>query len=449
MPNQPNHPPMPSSFRPSLLTIAFACTLFTAPSLTAQDRVASALPSDVEDNLDHAATDWGWWRGPHRMGTANPNQKPPLEFGNDKNVLWQATVPGRGFGSPIVVGNRVFLATSDESTGAQSILAYDRTSGKRLWQTTVHADGGMKKNAKSTMASGSPACDGQHIFINFPNSGGLHTTALDMSGKRLWQVKICDYVEHQGYGASPALYRDLVIVSADNKGGGAIAALNRATGEVVWKRDRPALPNYPSPILLRIGGIDQIIMVGCDQIVSYSPLTGKTLWETAGATTECVTSTVTDGKHVYTSGGYPTNHMSAILADGSAKLAWQNKERLYVPSLVIHDGYLYGVLDAGIAMCWKADTGEEMWKERLGGTFSSSAVLVGDQVFISNEEGDFFIFRASPKGYEELAKNRLGDLVMATPAICGNQIFHRVSNSASDGSMQEVLYCLETQKSSE
>jgi outer membrane protein assembly factor BamB len=190
-------------------------------------------------------------------------------------------------------------------------------------------------------------------------------------------------------------------------------------------------------------------MVGCDQIVSYSPLTGKTLWETAGATTECVTSTVTDGKHVYTSGGYPTNHMSAILADGSAKLAWQNKERLYVPSLVIHDGYLYGVLDAGIAMCWKADTGEEMWKERLGGTFSSSAVLVGDQVFISNEEGDFFIFRATPKAYEELAKNHLGDLVMATPAICGNQIFHRVSNSASDGSMQEVLYCLETQKSSE
>lgn len=402
----------------------------------------SDQPAGVDDQLNFPATDWPWWRGPLRNGTASPDQHPPTEFSETQNVRWRAEVPGRGFGSPTVVGNRVFLATSDEATGSQSVLAWDRVTGKRLWQTVVHPSGGMRKNAKSTAASSTPASDGERLFINFPNSDALYTTALDLDGNRLWQVKISDYVIHQGYGASPALYRDLVIATADNKGGGAIAALKRESGEVVWRRERPALPNYPSPILLRVGGVDQLVMTGCDQVVSYDPLTGKTLWETAGATTECVTSTLTDGQRVFTSGGYPANHMSAIRADGSAELVWKNDNRLYVPSLVIRDGYLFGILDAGIAMCWKSDTGEELWKQRLGGTFSSSPVLVGDQIFVSNEEGDFFVFKAQPERFQSVAKNKLGDLVMATPTLCGGQIFHRVTDIDDSGNAQEFLYCL-------
>ena len=183
-------------------------------------------------------------------------------------------------------------------------------------------------------------------------------------------------------------------------------------------------------------------MTGCNRVMSLDPVTGATNWETEGATEECVTSTVTDGRLIYTSGGYPKNHMSAIDATGSAELVWENKTRLYVPSLLIKEGYLYGVLDAGIAMCWKADTGEEQWKERLGGTFSSSPVLVGDQVFATNEAGEFFIFRASPNGYEEIAKNHLGEQVFATPTICGNRIYHRVAHLSEDGERQEMLYCI-------
>lgn len=396
----------------------------------------------VQDGFSIKATDWPWWRGPHRNGSADPQQKPPLHFSETENVRWKAMIPGRGHGSPTVVGDRVYLATSDEREGAQSILCLDRGSGKQRWLTTVHPSGGMRKNEKSTAASSTPACDGERVYINFPNHGALVTTALDLQGKIVWQRKISNYVEHQGYGASPALYRDLVIVSSDNKGGGAIAGLKRVNGEVVWQRERPALPNYASPTLVSVGGQDQVIMVGCDKIVSYEPLTGKTLWETEGATTECVTSTVTDGKLVFTSGGYPTNHMSAIAADGSAKQVWRNGVRLYVPSLVIRDGYLYGVLDAGIAMCWNADSGEEMWKERLGGSFSSSPVLVGDKIFAANESGEFFIFRAQPDKFEKVANNRLGEVAMATPVICANQIFHRVSQTNEAGKLQEVLYCL-------
>ena len=396
----------------------------------------------VDDRVSVAATDWPWWRGTMRNGTADGNQEVPTKFGESENVRWKAEVPGRGYGSPTVVGERVFLATADESTGSQALNCYDRSSGKQIWRTVVHASGGMMKNSKSTLASSTPACDGQRLFINFPNSDSLVTSALDLDGKVLWQTKISDYVVHQGYGASPAIYQDLVIVSADNKGGGAIAGLKRTSGEIVWRRDRPRLPNYPSPIILNVAGKDQVIMVGCNQVVSYDPLTGQTYWETAGATEECVTSTVTDGKLIYTSGGYPTNHMSAIAADGSAKKVWENSERLYVPSLVIRDGYLYGVLDAGIAMCWKADSGKEMWKARLGGTFTSSPVLVGDKIFISNEAGEFFVYQATPEEFAQVSKNQLGDLVMATPSICGGEIFHRVTHVSENGSQSEFLYCI-------
>ncbi len=396
----------------------------------------------VDDRIYAAPSDWPWWRGPMRNGTAAAEQMPPTSFSAVMNVRWKAEVAGRGYGSPTVVGNRLFLATGDESTGAQSVICYDRESGTQLWKTVVHPSGGMMKNVKSTLASSTPACDAERVFINFPNSDTLVTSALDRDGKILWQTKIADYVIHQGYGASPAIYQDLVIVSADNKAGGAIAGLERASGEMVWRRDRPQLPNYPSPIILNVAGKDQVIMVGCNQVVSYDPLTGQTNWETAGATEECVTSTVTDGKLIYTSGGYPTNHMSAISADGSATKVWENKERLYVPSLVIHNGYLYGVLDAGIAMCWKADSGKEMWKARLGGTFTSSPVLVGDKIFISNEAGEFFVYQATPEKFAQVSKNKLGDLVMATPAICGSEIFHRVTHVGDDGSQHEMLYCI-------
>jgi outer membrane protein assembly factor BamB len=401
---------------------------------------AQQLPR-VDDQLQVSAIDWPWWRGPLRDGTAHPNQDPPLDFGEGRNMLWKAPVPGRGHGSPIVVGERLFLATANEETGAQYLLCYARDSGKQLWQSVIHAEGGMRKNERSTAASSTPACDGERVYINFPNAGKLITSAVTLEGDILWQREIANYVMHQGYGSSPALYQRLVIVSADNKGGGALAALDTQTGEVIWRRERPESPNYPSPILVHVNGKDQIIMVGCDTVVSYAPLTGESLWEVAGATTECVTSTLTDGQLVYTSGGYPRNHMSAIRADGSGELVWENSSRLYVPSLVIHQGYLFGVLDAGIAVCWKADNGQEMWKQRLGGTFSSSPVLVNDTIYVTNESGEFFIFRASPQRFEQLAKNQIGDQVFATPTIADSRIYHRVAMLDGPTIRQEWMYC--------
>jgi len=422
-----------------MLRFALLLILFTGITVTMPPQ--SVHGEAVDDQIKVDSQDWPWWRGPLRNGTANPDQQPPTKWSSDENVVWQSPVPGRGHGSPTVVGDCVYLATGDEKSGAQSVLCFDRKTGRQLWNTVVHDSGLMIKNSRGTGASSSVACDGQRLFINFANSGAMYTTALSLGGKQLWQTKITDYVIHQGYGSSPAIYQSLVIVSADNKGGGAMAGLDRKTGNIVWRNERPKKPNYSSPVIFNVAGKDQLFMTGCNLVSSFEPLTGKQIWQVAGATTECVTSTVTDGKHIYSSGGYPRNHMSAYLADGSGKIVWENKNRIYVPSILIRNGYLYGVMDAGVAGCWKCDTGEQMWKARLGGNFTASPVLVGERIYATNESGATFIFAANPERFRRPTVNQLGDEVFASATICGGKIFMRVANTKA-GSRQETLYCL-------
>lgn len=392
------------------------------------------------------SSDWPWWRGPSQNGQADSNQTPPTRWSETENVRWRVPVAGRGHGSPTVVGDQVFLATANTRTQTQSVISCDRQTGKRRWETVVHKGGfenksKRKANEKASLASSSVACDGQRLFTNFLHDNAVFTTALDMQGNILWQQKITDYIVHQGYGSSPAIYGPLVVVSADNKGGGAVAGLDRETGTIVWQRERPAKPNYASPVIVNAADRDQLIFIGCDLVTSLDPLTGNTLWEIEGATTECVTTTVTDGEHIFTSGGYPKNHISAVKADGSGVITWENNTRAYVPSLLEHEGFLYATLDAGVAACFRCEDGEETWKTRLGGTFSSSPVMVANLIYATNEEGTTFVYRVNPEAFELVAENQLGQSVFATPAICDSAIFMRVAHQ-EDGQRQEYLYCV-------
>lgn len=404
-----------------------------------QSAAADASASEIRVDLSQ---DWPWWRGPTHDGIANPDQHPPVKWSDSENIVWKASLPGRSHGSPIVVGDQVVVTAADHDRDIQSVLCFDRGTGKQLWESIIHEKGlDVKNNEKSSMASAAAACDGDRFFVNFLNGDSVCMTAIDRQGKKLWQTKLSPYVNHQGFGSSPLLHQDLVIGVSDNKGGGAIVAMNRATGDIVWQKTRPAKPNYSSPVIFNVDGKDQLFLIGCDLVTSLNPTTGETFWEVEGATTECVTTTVTDGHRIFTSGGYPKNHVSAVAADGSGKIVWENPTRSYVPSLLTRDGYLFAVMDAGIAMCWKSDTGEEVWKGRLSGTFSSSPVLVGDLIYAANEEGQTFVFRASAEKLEIIATNQLGNSVFATPAICGSRIYQRVAQDI-DGRRQEILYCI-------
>lgn len=408
--------------------------------------VCVSAASAYTDDINVSSDDWAWWRGPNHDGAANPNQNPPTTWDDETNVLWKVPVPGRGHASPTVVGDHVYLATADEERQIQSVLCFNRTNGERVWKTDVHHGGfeseGRPGHVRASKASSTIASDGHRLFVNFINSNAVYTTALNMDGEQLWQQKVTDYVLHQGYGSSPTVYGPLVIVSADNKGGGAIAAFNRESGELAWKNQRPELPNYTSPIILKVNGREQVVFSGCDLVSSFDPMTGEKLWETPGATTECVTSVVTDGAYVFTSGGYPANHIAAVNANGPAKEVWRNDVRVYVPSLLEKDEYIYGVTDAGEAFCYEGKTGKQIWQERVRAKFTASPVLVGDNVYALSDRGETFVFKAKPDGFELVSKNDINaDDVFASPVVCGGRVYLRVARTEG-GVRQEMLYCI-------
>jgi hypothetical protein len=387
-------------------------------------------------------TDWPMWRGLHGDGHAKAIKGLPLKWSDSKNVVWKAKLPGRGHSTPTVVGNRIYLATAEVGKQVQSVLCFEKGTGKLIWQRAIHTGNFVKGgNKHKSDASSAVVCDGTQLYVSFPNDKKIHTTALSMEGKVLWQTAVSDYVIHQGFGTSPTVYRDVVIAKADSKKiGGAVAGLNKKTGKVIWKIKRPKYPNYTTPVMITAYGKLQMVFAGAELITSIDPLTGKKHWEFPGSTQECVTTAVTDGKRIFVSGGWPKNHIAAIEADGSGKITWQNTARVYVPSMLMKDGHLYATMDAGFAVCWESATGKELWKERLGGAFFASPVLVGERIYATNLAGKTFVYSTDPKEFKLLATNQLGNEVYASPIVSGNRLYLRVA--FKDASRQEWLYCI-------
>ena len=415
----------PRNFLPTFLALGALC--------------AELLPA--RGATTDSSSDWPGWRGPTADGQVAPNQKVPVRWSENENVLWRAPIRGRGHGSPTVAGPKIFLATADLQTEEQLVVCYERATGKLLWETVVHKgniDTGGHRNA--SQASSSVAWDGERLYINFLNNRAVHTSALDASGKLLWQQRVSDFQVHQGFGSSPVLHESVVLVSADHRGGGKIAGLNKQTGRILWQHDRPKVANYASPAVLHVAGRTQAILAGCNLVSSYEPLTGKKLWELEGSTEETVVTAVTDGSRIFVGGGYPRNHTAAIEADGSGKITWQNATRAYVPSMLVKAGHLYAVLDSGHAVCWKSDTGDELWREKVDRDFYGSPVMLGSRIYSTNQHGVTSVFEASPAAFKLLAQNSLGDEAFSSPSICGDRIYLR---SAKKGEpRQEFLWCI-------
>lgn len=388
-----------------------------------------------------SAPDWPRWRGPTGDGQADPAQKVPEKWSDSEKVVWRTPLRGRGHSSPTVVGDRIFLTTADTAAQEQLVLCLDRESGRELWATVVHRGNLDSGNHRlSSPAASSVTWDGERAFINFPNAKGIHTSALDASGRILWQRRIGDFVMHQGFGSSPVVHGGVVLVSADHRGGGVIKGLDRRTGEVVWSHDRPKIPNYTTPAIIEVAGRAQAVLAGCNLITSLDPLTGRKIWEVEGATEECVTTAVTDGRRVFVSGGYPKNNTTAVEADGSGKIAWQNNTRVYVPSKLVREGHLYAMLDAGQAVCWNSETGEELWREKVDRDFYGSPVMLGDRIFVTNQRAVTSVLQVSPKGMKLIAQNKLGDESLSSPSICGNRIYLRSAKTSPE--RQEYLWAI-------
>ena len=389
--------------------------------------------------------DWPWWRGPSGNGIAAAGQKPPVSWSESNNIVWKNAVPGRGHASPTVVGNRIFLCTADDKELTQSILCYDRKTGKRLWAKLINKGAFPGRiNRKNTHASPSVASDGKKIYATFLNNDRLQAVALDFNGKKVWEHDCGLFKPNQyknGYASSPFLYGKLVIVAGDFDGKGYLTAVNQETGKEVWKTNRPARVNYASPVVAPVNGRHQLLISGCDMVAGYDPLTGKQIWKSSATTMATAGTMVWHKNLVFASGGYPDAETACVKADGSGEVVWRNNQKCYEQSLISYKGYIYAMTDRGIVFCWNAMTGKEQWRKRLQGPISASPVVANDNLYITNERGTTWVIKTNPKQYQLVAKNQLGTDAFASIAICGSQIYMRVAKRVG-GERQETLYCI-------
>ncbi|MDA7673501.1 PQQ-binding-like beta-propeller repeat protein, partial [Verrucomicrobiales bacterium] len=382
------------------------------------------------------AGDWPAWRGPNANGVADSAQSPPLVWSDSENVMWKTPVPGRGHSTPIVMGSHIFLTSADKSEEVQSVLCFDRESGKQLWKTEVHRGGFPEKlHKKNTSATPTPACDGERVFATFNNGDGISLTALDLKGKQLWQVRTGDFRSRYpyGYGASPTLYKSLVIVVSEFEKDGFLAAFDRESGKEVWRTPRADASSYSSPIVGKVDGRDQLLISGNNKVAGYDPQTGKPLWSVPGGPLVTAGTVVWENDLVFASGGFPDKETAAIkVSEGGTDAAplWKNGERSYEQSMLVHDGHLYAVNDNGIAICWRVQDGEEQWKHRLSGPISASPTLANGHIYASVERGITYVFKADPEKFEFVAENMLGNEAFATPVICDGRIYLRVAENS-------------------
>ncbi len=402
---------------------------------------ASGVEIKEVEPLADLTRSWPAWRGPTGDGIAI-DQQAPTTWSESEGVVWMSDVPGRGHGSPTVVGNQVLLATALDSEQQQLVLAYDRETGEELWSTVVHAGNFPSKREihnKGSNANSTLACDGKLAFIAFFNGGKVTATALDLDGNIVWQQELGAFSSKFGFAPSPVLYKSFVIFAVDNWGGGYIAAVEADSGKIAWKTARDAKNSHSSPLIANVGGQDQLLICGLNTVDSYDPATGERRWSTAGtAETTCGTMVVA-GDKVVASGGFPETQTICLSATGD-KL-WENGINVYEPSILAVGDAIFAVSDKGIAYCWSAEDGHELWKKRLGGSFSASPIVCSGNIYVSDLSGKTYVFKASPESYQEIAVNQLGADCYASPAVVGNQIFLRVGFGSGE-QRREKLVCI-------
>ena len=392
------------------------------------------------------AADWLAWRGPTGDNHARPVESVPTIWSDGENVLWKMPIPGFGHATPIVVGQRIFLSTSDVTKNVQAVIAFDRQTGKQEGLIVIH-QGGLPAaiHAKNTHASPTMACDGHQLYVIYVNNSAVWATALSVNGQKVWQQRVAgfDPKKYQfGYGASPTIYKDTLIIACEYDGpDSGLYALDLKTGKQRWKTERPRQISFSSPIVTNIAGKDQLLISGFRHIASYDPSKGNSLWQ-ATATTDATCGTmVWDGDLVFASGGYPDSGTFAVRADGSKQVVWENGVKCYEQSMLAVNGFVYGFADSGVAYCWRAGDGQEMWKQRLKGPVSASPLLVGDNIFATNELGTTYVFKANPKRFDSISENQFGNSSFASPVAVDNRIYLR--HAIGDGAQrQEYLICV-------
>jgi outer membrane protein assembly factor BamB len=410
--------------------IVLTLALWPGPRVAGQEP-AVRMVADEGEGLKY----WPRWRGPSGQGVVTGTGYVDT-WSATQNVLWKTPVPGRGNSSPIIWGDHLFLTTAYEGGRRVSVLAYSRSTGRLLWETAAPAgrtDSGA--HYKNGHASATAATDGQRVYVSFGPRGLF---AFDFKGQIVWQRDLGSMEAYHGAAGSPLLYRDRIILYQDQWRGSFIGAFDARTGRDVWRTPRDASNGWGTPIAVRVGTRDEIIVSSQQNVQAYDPERGRELWRCSGNTYEVIPTPVVGYGMIFCSSGRAGPTL-AIRPGGSGDvtrthLAWESpRGSPFVPSPILYGEQLYMVNDmASIVTSLHATTGKAMFQGRLGVAtregFSASPVAVDGKIFFTNDEGDTFVLRAGPT-FNLLHVNRLGEGTLASPALVDGRWYIRTEGN--------------------
>jgi outer membrane protein assembly factor BamB len=442
------------------LVFFIALTCLTTPLLAADE------PNEL------AANNWPSWRGPLQSGVAPLADPPTLWDAVGTNIRWKTPIPGRGHSTPIVWGDRIYLTTAipfgDALPPKPSIapgnhdnlpvthrhkfvaLAINRADGKIVWQQALREALPVEQGHRTaSLASSSPVTDGERLYVLF-GSFGLY--CLDLDGNVIWKKDFgrMDTLHGHGEGASPALYGNTLIVNWDHEGQSFAVALDKRTGDEIWKVERKEVTSWATPIVVEAPKAatsdrgPQVVVSGTSRIRGYDLATGKVLWECGGLSSNIVASPVYGDGMVFAGSSYDKRALLAIRLEGAAgditgseHIVWSRfRGTPYVPSPLLYDGALYFLTHyQGILSRLDAKTGEDrpgaIRLEGLTNIYASPVAAAG-RVYVTDLDGTTVVLAAGeiPR---HLALNRLNDPISASPAIAGREMFLRG---------EKYLYCL-------
>lgn len=379
-------------------------------------------------SLPILAQDWPEFRGPTGQGHATERGL-PLTWSETQHVKWKVAIPGKGWSSPAIQGNRIWLTTATEEGKSLRAICVDRNTGAILRNIEVfQLKSAAKPHQKNSHASPTPILEGDKIYLHF---GAMGTACITQAGAVVWKTKL-DYDNGQhGSGGSPVLYDNLLIVNCDGQSEQFVVALDKLTGKVRWRKNRQGAQAYATPLIVRTATGEQLISPGAFRAIAYEPRTGKELWEvTYGDGFSNVPRPVYGHGMAYICTGFMQPSLLAVRVDGrgdvtKSHIAWTLKRAVSLtPSPLLVGDELYLVSDNGIATCVDAKTGAQHWQVRLGGNHSASPLYADGRIYFLSEEGESVVI-APGKEFRKLATNQLDGATLASMAVAGGSIFLR------------------------
>jgi outer membrane protein assembly factor BamB len=385
--------------------------------------------------------EWPGFRGPTGQGMS-AEKCLPTKWAADENVAWKADVPGEGWSSPVVWGDRVFVTTATDGGQSCRFIALSRLDGEPLWDVEVFRQKALRKEKKNSYATPTPASDGERVYAVF-NDGGI--AALTVEGRPAWVNRDVGYYSQHGLGGSPILYKNTLIMSFDGSSDGPdkavgwqkpweqsfLLALDRKTGKERWRAKRGlSRIAHTTPIVVTVGDRDELISSAGDVIQGFDPATGTRGWSVKAEGEGVVPSPVFGGGLVFAASGFGNPRLRAVKLekdgdDMTRTVAWESKGNVpMIPSPLYVKPYLFVVTEGGIALCLEAATGQVKWRERLGGSYSASPVYADGYVYFLSEQGDTTVVKAGAE-FVKVAHNSLKEPCQASMAVSRGQLFIR------------------------